>query len=151
MTRSSAKDNFALAALIGSTSPIISAIVTSGVASFSKNLSLRCNHSMGVASPFSFITSLAYLEMGARGSSFISEPATTGIYSSSNCIINLANFVFAWPLSPSKLILCLERIALSNSGITLSSKPCIPSKAGMPSFIFRIRLSLSSSLILLGV
>ena len=134
---------------MGSTSPIISAMVTSGVASFSKNLSLRCSHSIGVASPFSAIKSLANLEIGAKGSSLISEPATKGIYSSSNCIIKRASFVLACPLKPNKLILCFDKMALSISGITVSSKPCIPSKAGTPSFILRIRLSLNSSLMLL--
>ena len=84
-----------MAALIGSISPIRSATVTSGVASFSKNRSERCSHCIGVESPFSVIKSLAKRERGFKGSSLISEPATTGMYSSSNSIILRAMRVLA--------------------------------------------------------
>ncbi len=59
--------------------------------------------------------------MGFNGSSLISEPSTTGINSSNKLIINLANLVFACPRKPNKLILCLLKIARSNSGITVFS------------------------------
>ena len=130
---------------MGSTSPIKSATVTSGVASFSKKRSLRCNHETGVSSPCCATSSLAKIEIGFKGSSLISEPETKGIYSSKSSIILRANRVFACPRSPSKLMLCLDKIARSNSGTTVFSKPCTPSKTGFPDFIFSRRLCLNSS------
>src|SRR6185436_9409328 len=51
MVSSSARFNPACAALIGSMSPTMSAIVTSGVASFSTNRSPRDSHPIGRWSP----------------------------------------------------------------------------------------------------
>ena len=69
------------------------------------------------------------------------------MYSSNKFSINLAKRVFACPRNPNKLILCLDKIALSNSGITVSSYPCTPVKTVSLIFILSIRLSLNSSLI----
>ena len=80
---------------MGSTSPIKSATVTSGVANFSANLSDRCKNAMGVLSPISAIKSREKREIGDIGSSFISEPSTKGMYSSNKLTINLAKRVFA--------------------------------------------------------
>ena len=66
---------------------------------------------------------MANLEIGFNGSSLISDPSTTGMYSSNKPTISLAKRVFACPLRPNKLILCLLKIALSNSGITVFSYP----------------------------
>ncbi|GBD86156.1 hypothetical protein BMS3Abin03_00066 [bacterium BMS3Abin03] len=63
---------------------------------------------------------------------------------------NLAIFVFACPRNPSRIILCLERMAVCNSGITVSSYPTIPSKGFVPSSKNEIKLSLISSLIDFG-
>src|SRR5438874_10230105 len=52
------------AALMGSTSPMMSAMVTSGVASFSMNRSSRDSQAIGVFSPRSAISSRPYLEFG---------------------------------------------------------------------------------------
>ena len=59
MTLKSEKDNFKFAALIGSTSPIKSGTVTSGVASFSVNLSDLCIQDIGVLSASFLIKFLA--------------------------------------------------------------------------------------------
>src|SRR6266511_273170 len=72
------------AALIGSTSPMISAIVTSGVASFSTNRTSRGSQAIGVPSPRSPISSRPYFEIGSKGSSLTSLPAMMGISSSSS-------------------------------------------------------------------
>lgn len=45
------------------------------------------------------------------------------IYSSNKLTINLAKRVLACPRNPNKLISCLDKIALSNSGITVFSYP----------------------------
>ena len=136
---------------MGSTSPIRSATVTSGVANFSKNRSSRCNHAMGVLSPCWAISSLAYLLMGASGSSLISEPSTTGTHSSKSCVIWRAKRVFACPRSPSKFMLWPERMARSTSGITVCSYPNNPSKVGVPLLIRARKFRASSSCIELGV
>ena len=102
---------------------MISATVTSGVANFSAYRSSLCNQKIGVLSPFSLIISCANLEIGCNGSSLISEPSTTGMYSSNKLTINRAKRVFACPRKPSRLMLCLLKIALSNSGITVFSYP----------------------------
>jgi len=63
---------------------MMSAIVTSGVASFSTNRSSRDSQAIGVASPCSAISSRPYLEIGSKGSSLTSLPAMIGISSSSS-------------------------------------------------------------------
>ena len=70
-----------------------------------------------------------------------------GIYSSNKPTSFLAIFVFACPLKPKKLISCLDKIALSKSGITVSWYPCISEKTSLPSFLIEIKLSLISSFI----
>ena len=57
---------------------MMSAMVTSGVASFSTYRCSRPTHAMGVSSPPSSISCRAYLEIGANGLSLISLPATIG-------------------------------------------------------------------------
>ena len=66
------------ATLMGSTSPMRSAMVMSGVASFSPYRRSRGSQSMGVSSPSAAIRSRVASRMGASGSSLSSEPATTG-------------------------------------------------------------------------
>ena len=85
--------------------------------------------------------------MGLKGSSLRTEPFTIGIYSSKSSTSSLAIFVFACPLSPKKFISCFDKIALSKSGITVSSYPCISVKISFFYFLYLIRLSLNSSLI----
>ena len=85
---------------MGSMSPIRSATLTSGVASFSPYLSLRCIQCIGVSSPFSAMRFFAYWGMGCNGSSLISLPGMVGIYSSSNEVICRAILVLAWPRNP---------------------------------------------------
>ena len=63
---------------------MMSATVTSGVASFSTYRSSGVTQSIGVSSPRSAINSRAYFEIGANGLSFTSLPATIGIASSSS-------------------------------------------------------------------
>ena len=50
---------------------------------------------MGVSSPCSAMRSRACLETGAKGSSLISDPATTGIHSSSRPMTDRIIRVFA--------------------------------------------------------
>ncbi len=59
----------------------------SGVASFSPKRSERCTQVIGVSSPWAARRSRAWRLTGAYGSSLISEPAMTGIHSSSSSII----------------------------------------------------------------
>ena len=66
--------------------------------------------------------------------------------SSRSWVINLAIRVFACPLNPSNKMLCLDNIALSKSGITVSSKPIIPSKTVCPDCSLSIKFFLNSSL-----
>ncbi|MEI2720368.1 MAG: hypothetical protein V9E87_09510 [Gemmatimonadales bacterium] len=74
---------------------MMSAIVTSGVASFSTYRCSRGSQPIGVSSPPSAIRSRAYFEIGANGSSFTSLPATTGTTSSRNCTSARSRRVFA--------------------------------------------------------
>src|SRR5256885_346695 len=54
--------------------------------------------------------------------------------------------LFAWPLSPSKMKLCFERIALTICGTTVSSNPMTPGKIAWPSRSLAIKLSRNSPL-----
>ena len=57
----------------------MSAMVTSGVASFSRYRCSRSSHSSGVSSPCSAIIWRPNFEIGASGSSFTSLPAMIGM------------------------------------------------------------------------
>src|SRR5919206_94046 len=85
------------ATLIGSTSPMRSAIDVSGVASFSAKRRSRCTHSIGVSSARSATSSRACCETGWYGSSLISLPAISGIM--------LLGFVLAHMIGNLKLFL----------------------------------------------
>ncbi len=135
---------------MGSTSPIKSATETSGVASFSVYLSSLPIQIIGVSSPNSATLSFPKRERGFNGSSLSSDPSITGMNSSNKWIICRAILVFACPLSPNRFILCIDNIALSISGITVSSYPQMPSKTFSLFLSFRIKLSLNSCFIGFG-
>jgi len=63
---------------------MMSAIVTSGVASFSTKRDSRGSQAMGVCAPCSVTSSRPNFEIGANGLSFTSLPARIGISSSSS-------------------------------------------------------------------
>ncbi len=71
------------ATFIGSTSPIRSATLVSGVASFSAYRSSRCRHSTGRSSPSSAARRFDSWVIGSKGCSPSSAPAITGVHSSS--------------------------------------------------------------------
>src|SRR6266581_4732409 len=79
MVSSSERSRPPRAARMGSTSPMMSAMVTSGVASFSTKRFSRGIQARGVLSPSAAIFSRQARQMGFRGSSLISQPARTGI------------------------------------------------------------------------
>src|SRR5690349_4452629 len=54
--------------------------------------------------------------------------------------------LFAWPRSPSRIMLWRDRIALTSCGMTVSSYPTIPGNSFSPARSFLIRFSRSSSL-----
>jgi hypothetical protein len=58
-------------------------------------------------------------EIGANGSSLISEPASTGIHSSSSEVSERMMRVLAWPRSPSRTMSCPARMAFSSCGTGL--------------------------------
>src|SRR5438874_9073015 len=97
MVSSSERSRPPRAARIGSTSPIMSAMVTSGVASFSTNRLSRGIQAMGVLSPSPAIFSRQARQMGLNGSSLISQPATTGISGSSKLIKPRKNAALGLP------------------------------------------------------
>ena len=63
--------------------------------------------------------SVAWREIGAYGSSLISEPATIGIHSSSSSVSERIMRVFAWPRRPSRMKSCRARIAFCSDGNTV--------------------------------
>src|SRR2546427_3116248 len=63
---------------------LMSAMVTSGVASFSTKRDSRGSHAIGVPAPCSATSSRPNFEIGANGLSFTSLPARIGISSSSS-------------------------------------------------------------------
>src|SRR6185437_5090323 len=67
-------------------------------------------------------------------------------YSSNKLTSNRAIRVLACPRKPNNKILCRERIAVCKSGITVSSKPIIPSNPPSPFCSWETRFSLNSSL-----
>src|SRR5256885_15560780 len=88
---------------MGSTSPMMSAMVTSGVASFSTKRDSRGSHAIGVAAPRSATSSRPYFEIGANGLSFTSLPARIGISSSSKVTSWRRMRLFACPRRPSRM------------------------------------------------
>ena len=98
-----------------------SATVTSGVASFSTKRWSRPTHATGVSSPAVASRSRANFEIGRKGESLISLPATIGIVSSSSVVSDRRMRDFAWPRSPSRMKLCRESSAFTICGITVSS------------------------------
>jgi hypothetical protein len=79
--------------LIGSTSPIKSATVTSGII-FQKNVRFYATMILSIIA-FGLNISLAKREMGCKGSSFISEPVTNGMYLIQQLII--LRPIWFWP------------------------------------------------------
>src|SRR5207248_6497343 len=77
---------------------------------------------------------------------WISHPRTNGVCGSSKLVSARKIRLFAWPLSPSKMKLCFERIALTICGTTVSSNPITPGKIAWPSRSLAIKLSRNSSL-----
>ena len=98
-----------------------SATVTSGVASFSTYRWSRDTQVTGVSSPPSASRSRANLEIGRKGESFTSLPATIGSTSSSSDVRARRMRDFACPRRPSRMKLCRERSALTICGTTVSS------------------------------
>ncbi len=74
-----------------------------------------------MASPAAASRSRANAETGAKGSSWISLPATTGIHSSRSETMERIMRVFAWPRSPRKIRSWPQSSAFSTAGITVSS------------------------------
>src|SRR2546422_11353170 len=60
-------------------------------------------------------------QIGRKGLSLISQPATTGISASKNCTRPRRMRLFAWPRRPSRMKLCRARIAFTTCGMTVSS------------------------------
>jgi hypothetical protein len=98
-----------------------SAIVMSGVASFSPYRRSRGSQAISAASPASARRTRHAWQIGASGSSLISQPARTGIASSRSPTSNRAMRVLAWPRSPRKTTSCPLRMAFSSWGTTVSS------------------------------
>ena len=109
------------AALMGSTSPMMSAMVTSGVASFSTKRDSRGSQAIGVSAPCSVTRSRPYFEIGANGLSFTSLPARIGISSSSNVTSWRRMRLFACPRRPSRMKLWRDKTAFTSCGMTESS------------------------------
>ena len=92
------------ATLIGSTSPTRSAIEMSGVASFSLYRWSGVSQTSSTESP-SFATRYRQAaQIGANGSSLISQPAMAGTTGSSSETRERAMRVFACPRSPRKMM-----------------------------------------------
>ena len=101
------------------------------------------SQAIGVASPHSARISRAYLEIGAKGSSFTSLPATMGMRSSSRPVSSRRMRLFAWPRRPSRMKWCRASSAFTIWGRIVSSYPTIPGNSGSPdsrrlSRLFRI-------------
>ena len=126
-------------------SPIMSAMVTSGVASFSTYRSSRVSQAIRVRSPSSRKISRQALQMGAKGLSRISQPAMYGMCSSSSLTSRRMIRVLACPRKPRRIKLCRERMAFTICGTTVSSKPTMPGNSGSRRSSLQIRFSRSSS------
>ena len=133
------------ATFIGSTSPIRSATLVSGVASFSAYRSSRCRHSTGRSSPSSAARRFDSWVIGSYGCSPSSAPAITGVHSSSRPTIVRSSRVLPWPRSPSSTTSWPAIRARSSCGMTVSSKPCSPGHGSRPSRSAASRLSRISS------
>ena len=70
-------------------------------------------------------------QTGAYGWSLISQPATTGVHSSSSPTRVRISRVLPWPRSPSSTRSCPASRARSSWGSTVSSKPTMPGKRGL--------------------
>src|SRR4051794_36356830 len=86
------------------------------------------------------------MQTGVYGWSLISQPATTGVHSSSRPTMVRIRRVLPCPRSPRRTKSCPASKAVSTSGSTVSSKPTIPGNADSPPRIRATRLARSSSL-----
>src|SRR3990170_147437 len=68
------------------------------------------------------------MQIGPKGLSLISQPATAGISSSRRFTSERITRDFACPRSPRKMMSCPERMAFSRWGTTVSSKPTMPGR-----------------------
>src|SRR6267378_3361523 len=92
MVSSSERSRPPRAARMGSTSPIMSAMVTSGVASFSTKRFSRGIQEMRVSSPSAAIFSRQARQMGFRGSSLISQAEKNEIVAREQGIDDLRDY-----------------------------------------------------------
>ena len=134
----------------GSTSPTRSPTLVSGVASVSAYRSSRCRQLTGRSSPVSAASRRQRTHTGANGSSLISQPATTGLHSSSSVIRVRISRVLPCPRSPSSTRSWPASRAPSSIGSTVSSKPTMPGNAGSPLRSRSSRLARISSLTVRG-
>ena len=126
------------ATFTGSTSPIRSPTLVSGVASFSPYRSPRGRQTTARSSPCSAARRRQRAQTGANGWSLISHPATAGVHSSSRPVRVLISRVLPWPRSPSRMTSCPAMRARSRCGSTVWPKPMMPGNASSP---VRIRCS----------
>ena len=126
---------------IGSTSPIRSATLVSGVASFSAYRSSRCRHSTGRSSPRSAARRFDSTVIGSNGCSPSSDPAMTGDHSSSRPTRLRSRRVLPCPRSPSSTTSWPASRARSSWGMTLPPKPCSPGHGSWPAARAASRLS----------
>ena len=124
----------------------MSAIVTSGVASFSIKRCSAGSHEIGTSSPYSLMRLRHLAQRGYRGSSLISQPRTIGTSRSSRSTSERRMRVLAWPRSPRIMKLCWDRMALMTWGSTESSYPTIFGKSCSEDLSFKIKLSRNSRL-----
>ena len=102
--------------------------MTSGVASFSPIARVPRIHSIGVASPCSATISAAHSLTGAKGSSLISLPAMTGMYSSrSDEAADYPRLGLAAEPEEDEFVLGEDRV--DEPGDDSRSYPMIPGKA----------------------
>ena len=126
---------------IGSTSPMRSATLVSGVASFSAYRSSRCRHSTGRSSPSSAARRRDSTVIGSNGCSPSSDPARTGDHSSSRPTRLRRRRVLPWPRSPSSTTSWPASRARSSWGMTVEPKPCRPGHGSRPAASAASRLS----------
>ena len=89
-------------------------------------------------------------QIGASGSSWISQPAMYGDHSSSSPPMVRISRVLPWPRSPSRTMSCPASSARWTSGSTLSSKPTMPGKGFSPARSRRTRFARISALTVRG-
>src|SRR5580658_5232897 len=136
------------ATLTGSMSPIRSPTLVSGVASFSPYLSLECRHVTGRSSPSSAASRRHRAQAGWYGWSLISQPAMTGVHSSSSPTRVRISRVLPWPRSPSRMMSCPAIRARSRCGCTVWPKPTMPGNGSCPDRSMASRFCLISALTL---